>query len=150
MKKTIVTQAQKLNKHLKLKTRRDGTKFYALDGYGMKTAWMTDVIHIAHGDSFPDDTIYEFIHKIAGHIAELAVDVDLYDAIDSVLDIEADVYTNQLTAWLAANLNHVQYIDEVFEEYGKPNSAFDMLQLAQMRQIREIGNALVDAIHDTL
>lgn len=149
-KRTIVTLAQSMNKHLKMKTRKDKSEFYALDAYGQKTGWMTDVIRIAHGDKFPDDTVYVFIHRIVSHVSELDTDKDLYDVMDSILDMEPDVYTHDLTAWLHASVDHVYYIDEVLEEYGKPNSGFDLLQLAQLSMIRQIGNALVDALDDVL
>lgn len=148
MTKTIVTQAKVLYEALESRTRNNGDVFYALKDNSPE--WMTDVIHAAHGDSFPDDTIYKTIRDIASHLSDLDEDTDLYDAVDSINEIEPEIYTAKLTHWLSLSLEHYQYMQQAMDELGPFTDAFALLQAAQKRQIQAIGNALVDALDDTL
>jgi hypothetical protein len=111
---------------------------------------MTDAIHEAHDDKLPDDTIYRICEKVADAVAESGGD----DWEDALYDIEADIYTDDLTRWLAARTDHYSYCDEVLEETegltGSDRPSFiGILQAAQLKQINEVGYALLRAL-DTL
>lgn len=90
--------------------RDDGVEFIHLRGGSPE--WMTTVCHEAHGDMFPDDWRYQFISDAVDIIAE-ADDLD-----EARSEIEADIYTYQLTAWLASRNDRYSYCDQYMEEMG--------------------------------
>ena len=135
---TVKELATKLAEALETKKRINGDDFVSLrDG---SPQWMTDVIRTVHGDKMPDDTTYAFIKRCAIAIAD--GDDDSHEAI---YQIEPDVYTNDLTAWLHARVDHVYYLTEALQEFGAKDG-FDALQTAQVTQIQEIGEALIGAL----
>ncbi len=86
----------------------------------------------AHKRMMPDDWKYEFIDEALSTITEAS---DLDD-----IDIEADVYTSDLTRWLGSHLERLGYCDEVVEE-GLCASDADMstrLQMGQWQEKREV------------
>lgn len=92
-----------------------------------------------HGDMLPDDFVYETIVE-AFEAFEYANLDDSGDADrSSVMDeIEADVYTSDLTAWLNSNNNRVYYLGQVQEEFGACEDGFKLLSMAQYLEKREI------------
>lgn len=130
--------AAELSASLVRDKRNDGTEFIYLKD-APKHAWMRDVIRAVHGEKMPDDTTYKLIERCADYIAETDGDTEPADVI---CEIEPDIYTNDLTAWLHARVDHVEYLDQVLEE-GGANSGTELLQAAQSKQICEVGWALV-------
>jgi hypothetical protein len=60
------------------------------------------------------DSTYQFTMEALALIADCdATDENELHNLDC--EIEADVYTGELTHWLAENINHVQYLTEVLE-----------------------------------
>lgn len=55
----------------------------------------------------------------------------------SELEPEADVYTGELTAWLAENVNHVYYLTEALETFSD-SDGFQALTMAQYLAKREV------------
>ncbi len=140
---SIQKLASDLSGALETKKRNDGAEFVCLkDG---SPQWMTDVIHEAHGDKLPDDTVYAFIEKCADALADASEDAELSDVI---LEIEPDPYTASLTSWLNSRADHVYYLTEVLEESGGITDGFQLLAVAQQKQIHEVGYALISALEN--
>ena len=92
--------------------------------------WIRDLCFAAHeaGAMLPDDWRYQFIVEALSAISEERED-----------DIEADIYTGELSAWLASNVNRVEYVDDAVEEYGgKFPGAIEALQIGQLAEKREV------------
>lgn len=141
---TIHEAAEQLYRALKMDKRNDGGEFYKLvDG---SPAWMTDVIHAAHGDKMPDDTVYEFVNRAAGAFADSDAETE-NEYSEVISEMEADVYTSDLTAWLNARVDHVDYLTQAIEEF-QPENGFDALMMAQKIQIEEVAYALLRALTD--
>lgn len=100
----------------------------------------------ARADHPNHDVFYEFLNEAAGALSNLDESATEDDAQDAISEIEADIYTGHLTAWLALNVNHVYYLTEALEEYGDSRDGFQILGLAQMRHKHEIADALLGAI----
>src|SRR5258706_15125542 len=100
---TIQEAAGQLSRALVNDKRDDGSLFYKLTDDSPE--WMTEVIRAAHCDEMPNDTVYEFVNRIAGHLA----DCEEGEEEDAIGEIEADVYTSDLTGWLHASVNYVAY-----------------------------------------
>jgi len=139
---TVQQLAREMAAQFETKKREDGSELVVLkDG---APEWMTDVIHEVHGDKLPDDTIYQFISEAVDALADAPDDADLQDAI---IEIEADIYTHDLTAWLHARVDHVYYLTEVMEEFGDGiKDGFALLQYAQKAHKDEVGGALLAAL----
>jgi hypothetical protein len=131
---TVQTLAKQLSESLIQDKRNDGQPFVKLADNS--PAWMTDVIRSVHGDKLPDDTTYSLIERCATAIA------DGDDPQESVDEIEADSYTNDLTAWLHARADHVYYLTQALEDF-QPKDGFQLLAMAQQIQIAEVGSALI-------
>jgi hypothetical protein len=127
--------AAQLSKSLETRTRNNGDKFTCLkDG---SPEWMRDVIHAVHGDKLPDDYTYKFIERCADTISEYDG-----DPTEAISEIEPDVYTSDLTAWLHSRAGHVEYLSQALTDY-EPKDGFQALQIAQLEHIKEVGYSLI-------
>lgn len=99
--------------------------------------WIVDLCRAAHKDAgiMPDDERYCFIVEALDALAE-ADDPD--EAED---EIEADVYTADLTAWLHSHVSRIEYLEEAIREHGV-REGFAALQLAQYLERREVFGAV--------
>lgn len=117
--------------------RNDGSKYY----YGSPSApqWVTDMVREAHNDMLPDNYKYDFIVEALREIVDSNGDIEK-------IQLEASIYTAQLTQWLASNSNRISYVDEAIEEYGfsKGRSLFEMLQAGQEFEKSEVLNSVVN------
>ena len=106
--------------------RTNGAEFWKVkDG---APQWVTDLCFSAHseGAMLPDDWRYVFI-------------VEALVALEDETELEADIYTSELCAWLASNVNRVGYVDDARDERGRDaKSIFDELQLGQLTEKREV------------
>lgn len=138
---TIQERAKQLSDAFETGKRINGDDFVHLKAGSPQ--WMTDVVRAVHGDKLPDDTVYAFIEKCANVIAESE-----YPA-DAIYEIEPDVYTHDLTAWLHARADHTEYVNEIIAESRfdtNVHTICDLLMMAQVSQIQEIGNVLISEL----
>jgi hypothetical protein len=110
------------------RTRNDGREFWTWKDNAPQ--WVKDLAHHAHGDMGPDDWRYEFI------VEALAALHDNEDP-DSI-DMEADIYTDDLCAWLASDISRPGYCDDAVEELGQPEGIVPMMQYGQYEEKREV------------
>ncbi len=103
--------------------------------------WVTDLCFVSHADGalLPDDWRYVFI-------------VQALIALDEESELEADIYTSDLCAWLASNVNRVGYVDEVRDEYRTAESGIvaDLQagQLAEKREVLDLVSAFLKDLAD--
>ena len=105
--------------------RTNGVEFWKVkDG---APQWVTDLCFSAHSDGamLPDDWRYVFI-------------VEALVALEEEIELEPDIYTSELCAWLASNVNRVGYVDDARDEWGDVKSIVDELQLGQLVEKREV------------
>ena len=96
--------------------------------------------HAAHGSMMPDDHRYEFIREALCVIEDAS-------ALDEI-ETEADIYTADLTAWLASRNDRMGFCDDAVSE-GLCAEDADMttrLQLGQYMEKREV----LDAVREHL
>lgn len=86
--------------------------------------------------------MYDRIYSILGELMECDSDDR---AKDTIYEMEADVYTTDLTRWLHDHNENVYYLTEAMTE-GCCDDGFALLQWAQCIYIREIGQALITGI----
>lgn len=136
--------AQEMFDNFEWKERKNGKKFYCQKE--PRKEWITDICREAHGDRLPSDDIYEVIVEALERIAE-SEDED--SAIDLIAEIEADVYTSNLTAWLNSNNYNVYYLTEAIEEL-ELTDGFKVLAGAQYQWKQEIANSVLNGLLERL
>lgn len=142
---TIKKLAAKALAHMIEKTRDNGESFWCFDKDA--PSWCSELAHHAHGDMMPDDWRYSFIVEALRAIDDC--DSDDEDEIrDSLYEIEPDIYTGRLLAWLASSVKRLHYVDEYLEECG-PTSLIDgAISGGQMFEKHEVANLVFDFLTD--
>jgi hypothetical protein len=128
------------------KTRDNGETFYCLSDNSPE--WMREAMQDAHSDFLPDDYKYRMIHECAAALTDYEPD-SWEDSLHEIADGLVDVYTSDLTAWLASDVRRVGYCEEAATEYGLTISDADFakrIMLGQYAEYMEILSALVSAI----
>lgn len=132
--------AQAMGDAFIISERDNGEKFYHLrDG---SPEWMTDVCRKAHGEMFPDDWRYQFISDAVDILAESD---DWDEARD---EVEADIYTSQLTAWLASRTGRYSYCDQYVEEMGADGDTLARISGGQWMERCEVFGLVAEALGD--
>lgn len=126
----------------------DGGRFQRLrDG---SPEWMTDAVREAHDDEFPDDWRYDMCARLASDLAEREHESadDARDDVHEIADGLADVYTASVFRWYADYPSRQSYADEALSEWGQPKDAVTLLQAGQYLAIRQMADALIQAVED--
>lgn len=144
--KTFKEKIEMMNGMMERKSREDGTEYYCLND--KRPDWMRDVIYAVHGDKLPDDSTYQTISHVLYVLTDAEAENER-EAIDTVQEIEPDCYTGNLTAWLAARADHVEYLTEAMEEGIAGKDGFSLLTAANYLYVQEIGNSLILEIEST-
>ncbi len=116
----IKTLAAWYNKQAKQDKRDDGSKFYKfVCANEVDEERCRALAFAAHGDGdmLPDDWRYEFIVEALSALSET-------DDPDEI-ELEADVYTSDLTRWLNSRNSRLGYCDEAVRE-GLVSESADM------------------------
>lgn len=140
-KKTVQSVAEEMLKNMEQKERTNGDKFYCNI---KEIEWQKDIIRKAHGDSLPDDYIYEFINDALCVLN----DCEEGKEEESIYEIEADSYTSDLTAWLHSSNDRVYYLTEVMEEGLSIMDGFQLLSAAQQKEKQEVAFAVLNGIKE--
>ena len=133
---TIQEKAAEVSKTFVEKTRDDGSKFWSTDS---EDAAIRDMCHDAHGEMLPDDWKYRFIVDALDLIAE-AEDVD-------GVAIEPDIYTADLTAWLASHNGRVDYLTRVLEACDTTDG-IEAIAMAQAFEREEVYFSVLSSIRE--
>ena len=136
---TIQEVAQEMLDNMETKTRTNGRDYRVNK---IEIAWQKDIIRKAHGDKLPDDYVYDFIYEALCALAECSAG----DEDDAILQIEPDVYTSELTAWLNSRCDRVEYLTEALEEGAA--DGFNALMTAQGKEKSEVGYLVLAGIRD--
>jgi hypothetical protein len=91
----------------------------------------------------PDDYRYKFIENSLQYIADQDEDADDLDCPE----IEADIYTSDLTKWLHSRNDRVYYLTEALEEY-EIKDGFQALQEAQLREREEVFYSVLNSLRE--
>lgn len=129
---SIQDKASEALKHFGTQDRGDEKIIVIRDG---APQWVTDLAHHAHGDMFPDDLRYEYIQDALQIIA----DEEDEDFWSERVDSDVDVYTSDLTGWLASRGDRYSYVDDAVEEHGYPKGGLvHALQMGQYKEREEV------------
>lgn len=111
-------------------TRTDGSKYLTYD-HSTAPDWIQPMCLEAHGDMSPDDHRYAFIVEALDALAEFE------DSDDA--EVEADIYTHELTSWLASRADRSSYCDEWMSDTGSTfTNTIDLIMGGQYQEKREV------------
>lgn len=108
--------------------------------------WIKAAIFAAHdtGGMLPDDWRYQFIRDAFGAISDAAEDADSSEVCDEYA--EPDIYTNELTGWLASHNDRYSYCDDAAEEWGAQTETLKLIGLGQMAEKTEVFWSVLSSI----
>lgn len=108
------------------KTRDNGKKFLCLKDADEN---LSQLIYEAHNKMLPDDYKYQFIYEALESIAES-------DDLDCI-NMEADIYNNDLLNWVSSNLTRADYVDEAVANY-EYKDFYTALSYGQLMEKEEV------------
>ena len=142
---TIKQLAEQMSQAFEVRTRDNGDKFRCLKDDCPE--WMDDVVSDAHGSMLADDWRYEFIENAVDKISEADDDASDDDLSDLEYELEADVYTSDLTGWLHSRADRLGWLDQATEESGGEfDSAFNLLSAGQLLEKREVFGLVLESL----
>lgn len=107
-------------------------------------------------ENFSYKQVYESLELIANiNAEELGLEGDKLEEYieERISEMESDIYTSNLTAWLNESINHVACLQEALEELASnasneinPSTAFDLLALAQYMAKTEVARNVNNAL----
>ncbi len=123
--------------HFAQGTRDNGSTYWYCDD--TSPDWLESLCLDAHGDLLPNDWRYDFIVRSLSALSES-------DDPDTARDsLEPDIYTAELTAWLASHGERLGYVDEYVSEYGWPGT-FEALQGGQLAEMQEVYSSVYTSL----
>jgi len=144
---TIKQLAEQMSQAFEVRTRDNGDKFRCLKDDCPE--WMDDVVSDAHGSMLADDWRYEFIENAVDKISEADDDASDDDLSDLEYELEADVYTSDLTGWLHSRADRLGWLDQATEESGGEfDSAFNLLSAGQLLEKQEVFRLVLDSLRE--
>jgi hypothetical protein len=141
-KPTLQAMAKEARSCFKQHTRAEDDVIWTVD-HDAAPEWVVDMIRDAHGPMSPDDWRYAFIVEALDALEECA-DPD-------EVDLEADIYTHELTAWLHSRADRTSYCDEYAQDFDAGNKGIvAILQGGQWMEKEEVLAAVRSALQSRL
>lgn len=139
---TLQQKIEKYSNCFEVGTRNDGSSYTFLKDDA--PAKLSVAVRKAHGDKLPDDFVYGTFADLLQRLSEYTIDStdDIENYRHEIVDNYVDIYTHDLTKWLASDIGNVYYITQAIEEYGVTDG-FQVLATAQYIAIDEVMNYVV-------
>jgi len=134
----------KLSESFELKTRDNGESFFYLKNDVSDE--IVELVRECHFDILPNDTSYNLIVRVIETLKdaiEYNENTELFD-----VEIEPDIYNNDLLRWISSNLYRAEFVDEAMTEYGSAN-LFEALQTGQYLELDAIKNNIINYLEET-
>lgn len=148
MTKSLATLATEALSYFETGKLADGDEYYFVRE--ASPVWVNEMVRAAHGDMLPDDIRYDMIVQALGTVSNFDEKVSQDDAQEEMMQVEAPIYTSELTAWLASNVNRYSYCDAAIEEYGASTTAdygmINRLQMGWSHEFSEVASAVISAL----
>jgi len=126
----IKLKAKEILGYMVHKVRDNGQGFYCLTNDAPQ--WVTDFVHVVHGDMMPDDYKYQFIHEAVEFLCDNDNEDDLQQSA------EGAIYNHERLQWLASNAERPYIVDETVQEFGLADSKdFNVLDLINQGYVWE-------------
>lgn len=151
MSKTLAELANDVLAMFEWGTRTNGDRYWSRKDV-MTDDWVAEMCRDAHGDMFPDDWRYMFIHDTLVSLSEFDErtaeewDEDMHEAVDGAVD----VYNSELCKWLESHACRSSYVDDATAEMGQPDSVMQSLQMGQYVERREVFSSVLHSLAEHL
>lgn len=126
--------------------RAEGVSYVYLEDNADKK--LIDSVHEAHGDKLPNDWVYGTYADLMQKVTEYDLKNidDLEEVRHEIVDGYVDIYTHDLTKWLASDNNNVYYLGEAINEGIDNLDGFQALAMAQYKAIDEVMNEVISLL----
>ena len=130
------------------KTRENGESYVVLKRG--RTKKLRESVIQAHGDRFPSDWIFGTYADLMQKLTEYDINSidDIYEYQGEIVDSVVDVYTADLTAWLADHVGNVNYITDALASGVEMREGFQLLAMAQYMAIDEIYGHIINLLSE--
>lgn len=109
--------------------------------------WIVDMTREAHGDMLPDDWKFKFVVEALDTISEAQEGTEE----DALHEWEPDVYSYTLLQWVSSNLERMEYVNEVVQEYGWSDLGLaGALMEGQKEEFEEVGYIVLEKLRERL
>ena len=142
---TVQELASEFGEFFIVAKRPDGVEFLRLrDKHPRK---LQNLVREAHAGMMPDDVKYEYVRDALYLIGQAEEDAGAEDIQELGYEIEADVYTTDLTEWLHSHIERVAYLDAVLQEFGgSMTEGAQLLMAAQVQEKQEVFVSVLDSL----
>ena len=143
----LQTKIQKYLDCFTTTTRNDGTVVTIQKDLDKTPQALQNAIRAAHGDGMPNDFIYSTFVACLEKLSEYTLNTvdDIEDIRDEAVDSMVDIYTHDLTAWLASDIANVYYLTQAMDEL-QPDDGFKLLAAAQYIAIGEVMSEVINLL----
>lgn len=145
---TITKKAEKYSKMFVTDTRVNGKEFVKLTDNASED--LKNSVREAHYSKLPNDWIYGTYADLMQKVSEYDLETfeQLEDVRYEIVDGYVDIYTANLTAWLAEDIDNVGYLTEVIEDGENEDitDGFKLLARAQYKAIDEVMSCVMDLL----
>lgn len=144
---TIQQKAEKYHAMFISKTRDNGEDYVILADDASEDLQAS--IKQAHEDRFPNDWIYGTYADLMQRVTEYDLETfeQLEDVRHEIVDGSVHIYTHQLTAWLASDINNVDYLAQAASDgFVYEDGGWQLLARAQYLAIDEVMSEVMDLL----
>src|SRR5438045_875052 len=114
----ITEKAQEYLDQFETGTKTSGKSYVYLKDN--RSEELYESIRQAHYSKLPSDWVYGTYADLLQKVTEYELDTfeELQDVRHEIVDGYVDIYTHDLTAWLAEDIRNVDYLTQVIEDGG--------------------------------
>lgn len=144
----LQNKIQKYSDMFESKTRENGESYVVLKKD--RADKLQESVYQAHGDRMPNDWIYGTYADLMQRLTEYDINSidDVYEYQGEIVDGAVDVYTADLTQWLADDIRNVDYITQAVDTFGNQKDGAGLLATAQYMAIDEIYGHIINLLSE--
>lgn len=107
--------------------------------------WISDMVYEAHDGMLPDDYKYAFIYAACDFLGDPDGYTFAEDARDEFCEANVSPYTADQLKWLSSNLRRLDYVNQAYDELGKPDTVESAIAAGWAFELGEVFDCVVAA-----
>lgn len=145
---TLSEKIQQYSDSFESKTRK-GDETYTVLKYN-RAEELHESVFQAHGDRMPSDWIFATYADLMQRLTEYEINSldDVEEYRHEIVDGYVDVYTSDITQWLADDIRNVNYITDALESGVEMREGFQLLAMAQYMAIDDIYGEIIHLLSE--
>lgn len=143
---TLQEKIQSYSDMFESKTREEGESYIVLKSD--RADELQESVYKAHGDRMPSDWIFGTYADMLVRLTEYTINSidDVEEYRHEIVDNAVDIYTADLTAWLADDIRNVNYITDALESGVEMREGHQLLYTAQYLAIDEVYSEIINLL----